>query len=113
MRGAVRVPFLSFYQVYLYLAQLSLKAVVGMYEINALFYRLINRREFDQEWIIRLHSSLTPEEQSRAFALPPFRERTSAAITKPTLADYIDVDSTIQEASPTEEGVLFNCLSGR
>lgn len=60
-----------------------------MYEINCLFDRLTALRQFDPDWIIRLHSSLTPEEQSRAFAIPPMQAYTPAQTPTPTLAEYM------------------------
>lgn len=46
---------------------------------------------FDRDWTIRLHSSLTPEDQSRAFLLPPYRsiDRVRKS-TRISIADWID-----------------------
>lgn len=67
-----------------------------MGEINQLYGLLAPRKEFDVHWLIRLHSSLTPEEQKRAFSIPPQGTRkvvisTNIAETSLTIPDVVYV----------------------
>ena len=77
-----------------------------MYEINCLFDRLTGMRQFDPDWIIRLHSSLTPEEQSRAFAIPPMQAYTPAHTPTPILAEYMQGALELHNASPETRPLL-------
>lgn len=71
---------------------------IGLYEINRLFDRLAENGQFSQEWIIRLHSSLTPEEQSRAFLNPPsYPSLPNQNPRRVTIADLVEGETTGEE----------------
>lgn len=82
-------------------SEVALFLLVGMGEINQLFGMLSPRKEFDVNWLIRLHSSLTPEEQKRAFSIPPQGTR------------KVVISTNIAETSLTIPDVVFVVDSGK
>lgn len=77
---------------------------LGIYEINKLFDRLCGIGRLDPEWLIRLHSSMTPEEQARAFSIPPTVSRTAVS-NDIQVADFVDFQispSNVQTAPKGE-----------
>eukprot|EP00210_Caulerpa_lentillifera_P007174 g6864.t1 len=81
----------------------------GLHEINRIYDRLVDSGRFDREWIIRLHSSLTPEEQSRAFLTPPLRSIANVRkTTRISIADLIDQERLENHSKPDRESIETN-----